>query len=1189
MADILPFPGTIKAAPLSTPPPDALAREQALDIRNSWLVAAPAGSGKTGLMIQRYLKLLADESVEDPSQVLAVTFTRKATFELRDRVMAQLQGAFEGAEATGFVAVTRPLALAVLARDRQRNWKLLEQPRTLNIRTIDSVCSEIAGSLPLLSRSGGALSPANDAGRLYAEAAARTTSLLGGSDTQLHEALRLVLLHRDGNLRECENLIASMLAFRDQWGELVPLASPELDDEFLDAVVLPKLERALELAICSALTRVTRALPSDFLADLCALASEMGHLEDYGNDPSPLAVCAGNASSPEEKAAHLGHWRALIHLLLTQEGSFRKPAGLKTNTLKMMVGPNHKKQLGGFIERVREDEALRMCLCAVRDLPPAHYPENQWPVAKALFRILARALVELQIVFSEHGECDFAEVGLLARSALRHQGALEALKLTNGHALQHLLVDEMQDTSSSQYELIELLTQNWDGHGQTVFLVGDPKQSIYLFRQARVERFVRSMQQEKLGDLHLSVLHLTANFRSQAKLVANFNEDFTLIFPSTADPLHPERVTYQSAAAVLPPTSSAARIWHAAVVPYTADNDRKREQCVSQRQIFASEIRQIAESWRAAQPGKKQPSMAVLVRSRSHLFEIVQAFKTSSGQAAVPYRAVEIESLAQRQEVLDLLALTRALAHPADRVAWLALLRSPLCGLTLADLHRLTGADDPNFSESTILDLLEARGDLLSEDGIKRLQPFWSVIRSVLAERGRLRLSQWIDKTFRAFNGFEFADTEAQTNISQFLNLLDELEEPGGTIQTAQLQTRLNTLYAAPSVHPGAVDLITIHGAKGLEWDIVFVPSLERIGQSSRGRLLTWLELDGDPDHADSSIAHGILAPIQSKGAESEALNRWMRSIESEREAAEHKRLFYVVCTRAREELHLFGAIQRSKEGELKPAATSLLGCAWPAAEDAFYAVIETTAAGSVLPAQGGILDQLAAKHAADSLPTKHKLDRIPLANLPSEPYVPDSHIVTTTYSRPEGSFAARSFGNTVHAFLEECAKRLRDGAPAASLVQELPRWRTRIANVIRANGLPASDVERSTSRVVGALHGTLTDPHGLWILQPHPMAVSEAALVSWHDQRVSLRMDRSFLAGAEPFTSDTTHLWIVDYKTSTHGSGELDTFLAHQRSLSGAQLEFYASHLKQEYKAVRLAIYYPLLSRLDWWIPQGD
>ena len=92
----------------------------------------------------------------------------------------------------------------------------------------------------------------------------------------------------------------------------------------------------------------------------------------------------------------------------------------------------------------------------------------------------------------------------------------------------------MQDTSTGQYEFIQLLTRGWDGHSQTVFLVGDPKQSIYMFRQARVERFLSTLRSEQLGEMTLTTLRLTTNFRSQKPLVESFNADFTAIFASSA-------------------------------------------------------------------------------------------------------------------------------------------------------------------------------------------------------------------------------------------------------------------------------------------------------------------------------------------------------------------------------------------------------------------------------------------------------------------------------------------------------------------------------------------------------------------------------------------------------------------------------------------------------------------------------
>ena len=168
----------------------------------------------------------------------------------------------------------------------------------------------------------------------------------------------------------------------------------------------------------------------------------------------------------------------------------------------------------------------------------------------------------------------------------------------------------MQDTSTSQYELIELLTANWDGYGQTVFLVGDPRQSIYLFRQARVERFIRAMHTQRLGDLPLTRLRLTANFRSQLTLVEQFNRDFDLIFPQESDP---HALPYTPAQPTLPASPSArGAVWHAN--PISTNPDDEASEVLTPAQLKqqqarrdALELRRIVSEWLAKPlpPGRK--------------------------------------------------------------------------------------------------------------------------------------------------------------------------------------------------------------------------------------------------------------------------------------------------------------------------------------------------------------------------------------------------------------------------------------------------------------------------------------------------------------------------------------------------------------------------------------------------------
>jgi ATP-dependent exoDNAse (exonuclease V) beta subunit len=1269
VAELLRFPPSPAAAP-----PDAEARRAALDICRSFIVEAPAGSGKTGLLIQRLLKLLADDSVEQPEQVLAMTFTIKATGEMRDRVLAHLIAAAQSNAAelavldqlaaassepppaeNSFQAETRALALAVLARDRQLGWALLDHPHRLNIRTIGSVCADIAGHLPVLSGSGGRLSPTTDPGPLYREAARRTLLLLGTGDAIFDEALRNLLLHRDGNLAECETLLAGMLHLRDQWARLVPLTPSELDDKSLDSSVRPRLELALDHAIRAALTPLVQAFPAKLLAELAALAADLSQAAPYDPEvPSPIALCAGLHTPPEAIAAHLDHWLSLLHLLTMSNGELRKERGITSRNLRFDYNRKHSNhtRFVDLLEALRDRDDLLRAFQTIRALPSAHYPDEQWVVAKSLFRILSRALVELQLVFSEHGECDFTEPTLLARTALTAESGPDDLASALGAGLQHLLVDEMQDTSTSQYEIIELLTQNWDGYSQTVFLVGDPKQSIYLFRQAHVERFVHTMQTQRLGDLPLTRLLLTANFRSQSNLVDQFNQDFSLIFATAvnnADSLadtSPLDIPHAPAEATRDRSSYAQGVvWHAHPVPSATASATPSVTIAKgrrhQHQQDAMAIRSIAMQWldkplaenrRRFADGQPEPwRIAVLVRNRAHLDEIVAALKSTEvpGASAIPFRAIEIDALNERQEVLDLTALTRALLHPADRVAALAVLRAPWCGLSLADLHTLTGTDDPDLKDHSILRLMDERGHLLPDDSCKRLQRVWQVLAEAAVQRARLTPAQLVERAWRSLGGDAWLPPPELTNADRFLKLLDEIEDPGGRMDLKLLDRNLTKLFAEPSHFPestGFVDLMTIHKAKGLEWDVVIVPALEGKPGGDRSNLLTWAEIDSDAtgNLPDGRAAHIMLAPISGKGVESHALNRWLKNLHRAREAAERKRLFYVACTRAREELHLFASPQLTSSGEIHPRYDSLLQAAWPAAEAHFFPTqLPEIASVPEASAEPFVLDLAAA-----AFPSHPTLQRLPLAFDPAARFAeprahrlpygdPDGATASSQapFSRPEGSFAARSFGNVVHAALETLANRIAAGSSPAALLAELPAWTPRLAALLRADGLPHATINRLARDARTALENTLRDPDGLWLLALNSCAASEFALTAWPApapepepeaqsecasltsasasiRPVSIRIDRIFRSGPKPHSPGEDFLWIVDYKTSAHGPAGLDDFLAAQRATYAPQLETYARILTQlphpvdrpAPKDIRLALYYPTLPRLLWW-----
>lgn len=1264
-------PSLSSAQPSRSQPPDHDARLRALDIESSWIVEAPAGSGKTGLLMQRLLKLLALGRIAQPEEVLAITFTRKATAELRERVLSELIAARSGvpplpSRADDFRRETRALAEAVLLQDERLGWGLLDRPERLNIRTIDSVCSDIGRALPLLSGNGGVGEPVDDPGELYNLAAGRTLGQLGGTDPALHEALRTLLLHRDGSLSNCTALIARMIQTREQWGQLVPLGPGALTDELLDAEVRPRLERALEGVVCPALSRALDLFPPGILEELTAFAVRSAHHPGYRDQPSCLSPCAGRDRPPGSRGEDLDHWVALGSLLLTKGGEWRK--SFSANHLFVSLPKDDARHLKEIVARLQGNTPLQIALCALQGLPPACYPEEQWTVVKALFRVLRHALVELKLLFAERRQCDFTEVSLAAREVLNAPEGAADLAEAAGLRLRHLLVDEMQDTSSSQYDLLELLIRDWGGEGETVFLVGDPKQSIYLFRQARVERFLRTFREGLLGHFPVKPLRLTANFRTQARLVEGFNRTFADVFPRENAENGSADVPFVAADALRPTTARADLHWHAGLLAEEVSQDPSQ---VSSRDPSANastgsarrnhalrqarSIRQIIETWqsRPLPPGRKQPwRIAVLARNREHLAPVITEFDRRIDGQTLPYRAVEIDPLATREEVLDLVALTRALLHPADRVAWLAVLHAPWCGLGRADLLALTGEGPGSDSEATVARLVISRSHRLSTEGQALLARAWPVFQTAIDSIGATPFSVHVERTWRSLGGDAPLSPEALTNALRFLSVLRTVErEGGGRVEPARLLGRLHRLYAEPRAGLDAVELSTIHRSKGLEWDVVLVPALERQAPATPTELLNWIELDSA--HAESAPV--ILAPIFGKGEASDKLNDWLREVRSQRELAEAKRLLYVASTRAREELHLFGACVQKADGSLSPPVKdSLLGACWDAAEPVFQGVARSAAEGgdtwtsyhagnsaqayqpTLLPfpqldvlssdpfSMGSSSDGLALAAAAETdaaelelqpavqplvrpaarpqartaaflrrLPSNfdpiRRFDRNPNQRLPyTSAAGPEP---SPAFGRPEGSFAARAFGNVVHRYLNQLSTRLAAGHSPGALLAELPGWDARVATSLRAEGVAPALANRETPRVLRALLQTLEDEHGRWILAPHAGAVDECSMTTADPMAGSFRVDRSFLAGPGPLLAGTGTVWIIDFKTGEPGGREVQEFLREERFKYQAQLEAYAKirrSLPDGHLPVRTALYFPLLPALLHWA-SGD
>lgn len=229
---------------------DDSARRRALDPATSFLVQAPAGSGKTELLIQRFLALLA--LVRAPEEIVAITFTRKAAGEMQDRVLNALtRAARNETPSKAHEQKSHALALAALEQDRRQGWELLSHPSRLRIQSIDSLCAAIVRQMPWLARLGAQSAVTEDAESHYVEAALRTLALVEEEGPR-REPLETVLAHLDNNVPRAAELIVQMLKFRDHWLHLTVAG----------AASRAELERAMENAVNDGLVLASERFPS---------------------------------------------------------------------------------------------------------------------------------------------------------------------------------------------------------------------------------------------------------------------------------------------------------------------------------------------------------------------------------------------------------------------------------------------------------------------------------------------------------------------------------------------------------------------------------------------------------------------------------------------------------------------------------------------------------------------------------------------------------------------------------------------------------------------------------------------------------------------------------------------------------------------------------------------------------------
>jgi ATP-dependent helicase/nuclease subunit A len=1123
------------AAPNRRAASDQAARERAIQAQGSVLVQAPAGSGKTTLLVQRYLRLLS--VVDAPERILALTFTRRAAQEMRDRVLSALNAARLDRCPENMNGETWSLAVNASRHLAQRNLDVERQPSRLRIETIDAFNAWLAAQLPVAAGAGAAFQVLADARPFYEEAARRA---LAREDNDAYGvAVDRVLALDDQRWRKLLSLIADMLPARDRWLPLLAgrlRAASALDTTQL-VRVRQHLDEDLRLLVSRVLRRALEAIGAEKMAALSQLMH--GAARRAVVERPELRAWVENGAPLRADTADLARWRTSADVLLTGKDEFRKRLTKNEGFPPKCADTTSMLDLMHELDR---QPGVQRILAEVRDLPAPAYSDEQWGRVREVAQVLVLAAAELDQVFRERGEADFPAVSLAALRALGPADEPTDLGLRLDYRLQHILVDEFQDTSGAQLELIRLLTSGWQaGDGRSVFCVGDPMQSIYGFRQAEVRAFLE-LAEEGIGELRFDVQRLRDNFRSAKPLVDWINACFSRILPRSDD-------RDRGAIAFRPSEAALTQLeGEAAGVALRGFSTRAEE---------ASAIADMIAAQCALHPEWR---IAVLVRARTHAREIAVGLRTRG----VHFRAVGIEPLQDRHIVRDVIMLLCALLHLADRTAWLALLRAPWAGISLADVLKISrGAA---LIWDAMIDGVVVQQ--LSEDGQVRCRRLSAILKAAFRVRNDTSLARWVERTWLALGGASCAGSQEDLELAgAAFARLREMEQRG-LPDAADLPESFADLYADNGIS-SAVEIMTIHKAKGLEFDMVIVPALDRYVPRNRNQLLL------SHQFARTGRDGMVMAARPAVGADADPLFEFLRDQLRDAAGLEAERLLYVACTRAKKQLRLTATIGTSGESEegaeegvaresWSPRVGSLLAVLWPVAAAEFTQNLapQAAAAQSLGAPRGGPLLRI-------------PKDWSPTLDLVSAPGDVASMPPAWREETPVFDWAgetARRVGTLVHAELQAMNLAAADAAAIGARVPQFRRW-------LALHGVPAERLDAAAARTVEALVAVHGDPRGRWILQKAREDVREYALSGrWQGDVARVIFDRSFI-------DDHGVRWVIDYKTSHHSGGGLEEFLDREVERYRPQLQRYSVFARRlGPEPVRLGLYFPLMRAWREW-----
>ena len=1037
---------------------DSKQRQQVVAETNcSFVITAPAGSGKTELLVQRVLALLCQ--CRQPESILMITFTKKATAEMKQRIISALQLTAEQ-QADKLLPITYKYCQKVLQRSEELGWNLTNNGNRLNIKTLDSFCAYLAQNCPIESQCSNIQNVKEDTTSEYQMA---IDDFIVANSKLFAKAIAILLNYCENSYAKLSNLLIDFLRNR------------LFINSFIDNKNLSRQQIAnnLKLARNFHFQQLKQTLDSDFLQRLqqswnYVYSNLIQSNPDFAKVPRDLASC------------NITELILIINtLVLTKKPEVKKTINKSGGfPLKDAAKQEHLD----FLETIRGEPNLVETLQQLVQLPQTN-PLDELDLVAALLQILQPLYRRLDAIFKKENCCDFNFIAYAAKRAIGSAENPTDLTLKLDYTIEHILVDEFQDTSNFQLDLLKVLMSGWQNDdGRTFFFVGDTMQSIYSFRDAEIELF-NEVCIYGINDLPFKHLKLSSNFRSQAGIVNWVNANF-------------KNVAQPSVAIKGIATKDIA-------TKIELNNTDDSVQIIG-KTTAAEEIDFICNQIKAIIATADNNTIAVLVRYRDQIPFIANALTTND----IAINATETQKLNSQFCILDIASLCQCLYFEHDRLSWIALLRSPLIGLTAKDILFLTrNLNDAKTMPSIWHNLQHYRQiPNLSQPAMLILKKVVPILAIAMSSVGIVKVTELIQKIWSSLGGNAiYTLVDEKSYLDLWLSLLAQYF-PGLIIDNwNNFADRVATQYVSlTATADNAVELMTIHKAKGLEFDYVFIPHCQK--NTKRPPTTNTIKY-----RVFRQQQQQLPIIINQNSNLSNCYYDWMRAIATTENFRELQRLFYVGCTRSKQRLYITFNTEKTTA---KPK--SLLS--WVQNSDNYFDNIPKHIAQDIA--------------ADDSAIALQKLTRLP-ADFKLEP----PNFIELSAGQTSNSADKALAGILMHRALQYIEPNNNTNY---KLIKQLL--------IADADELGLDNCETFCSQIISGLIKTANDATGKWILNNrHFEAANELEIIiNGGDTPKKFIIDRTFIADG--------YRWIIDYKSIFNNSKlsdlQLRDMLKYQKQL---------------------------------------